>query len=161
MDFSFVNIPLLYSETAEKKYSLGIEWTHLSSAEKFSNSFRTLGYEKRRVRTRFKFCRMWMEKSCQHFPSASLESFLLSIGRIYTQSLLLIHNCYSSKNLDISFEFLRSLWDFTNIWQDDLSMWHQQWMNPLMKRRVIVSAWFAKRMVLKTERQLVVLWKVL
>lgn len=148
MDFFLCEHPSFVFWNCWKKNSLRIEWTHLSSAEKFSNSFRrTLGYEKRRVRTWFKFCQMWMEKNCQHCPSASLESFLLSISRIYTQFLLLIHNCCFSKNLDISFEFLTSLWDFTNIWPDDLSMWHQQWMNPLMKRWVIISAWFAKRTV--------------
>lgn len=48
-----MNIPLLYSEAAGETYSLGIEWTHSSVAEKFSfkfeeNSFwRVLGYEKK------------------------------------------------------------------------------------------------------------------
>lgn len=38
-EFSFVNIPLLYSEAAGETYSLGIEWTHSSVAEKFSFKF--------------------------------------------------------------------------------------------------------------------------
>lgn len=53
-EFSFLNIPVCNSETAEKKKnSLGVEWTHLSSTEmlnfKFEeNSFRrVLAYEKR------------------------------------------------------------------------------------------------------------------
>lgn len=42
---------------------------------------------------------------------------LSTFSRSYLGKLLhyCLYNCYFSKNLDISFDFLRSLWDFTNI----------------------------------------------
>lgn len=90
-DFSFVNIPLLYFETAGKIF-FGGRMDTFEFCRKFSNSFRrTLSYEKRgEDRDFIQILAGRMEKSCQHFLSPSLENFLLSISRIYTQSPLLI-----------------------------------------------------------------------
>lgn len=97
-------------------------------------------------------------KDSSTFPLSWLRNPLPSIIRVYIQFLILMTNATFLKTYS-SFEFLRSLWDFTNIWQDDLSIWNHRWMNPLKRRWVIISAQFAKRIIVKIGwEQLIFLW---